>query len=186
MRDVMGRQGGYTRQEGSSDNLYSVSSVERRRQAREAAATSLRRRQVKYNLTKYKLSQSGRKLKRRLQAAGGSGRRAGKAPSEKVSVWHQDIFMVTPRRLGGGQGMAGPEHPRSCVCSSCLAQFGTYHYYRRAMQSRERREERSRRSRGGQEQRSAKEQRSSQEQSSSGSAVRNRLFALHKNSMHVG
>ena len=149
----MGRQG-YTRQlEGSSDNLYSVSSVERRRQAtreakkREAQAgssSSLKRRQLKYNLAKYKLSRSGRKVKRRLETNQSSSSR-GALPSEKVSIWHRDIFMVTPRRMkgmrgaggsGGGGGGGSREHPRSCVCPSCLAQYGTYHYYRRAMHER--------------------------------------------------
>ena len=146
----MGRQG-YTRQlEGSSDNLYSVSSVERRRQAskeakkREAQAgssSSLKRRQLKYNLAKYKLSRSGRKVKRRLETSKISSRGA-QLPSEKVSIWHRDIFMVTPRRMKGMRGAGGSgaggsrEHPRSCVCPSCLAQYGTYHYYRRAMHER--------------------------------------------------
>ena len=65
--------------EGSSDNLYSVSSVERRRQAKaretkKAAAgssSSLKRRQLKYNLAKYKLSRSGRKVKRRVESLAG-------------------------------------------------------------------------------------------------------------------
>ena len=140
----MGRQAGYQRHvehglsgPSSSDNLYSVSSVERRRQARELEH-SLKRRQVKYNLSKYKLSRSGRKLKRRLQEGKVQG-------SEKVSIWHQDIFMVTPRRLKQGAG----EHPRSCVCSACLAQYGTYHYYSKALEGRGRGQRRGGRSRAG-------------------------------------
>ena len=101
--------------EGSSDNLYSVSSVERRRQAareakkREAQAgssSSLKRRQLKYNLAKYKLSRSGRKVKRRLETSNIASSR-GALPSEKVSIWHRDIFMVTPRRMKGMRGGSG-------------------------------------------------------------------------------
>ena len=70
----------------------------------------------------------------------------GALPSEKVSIWHRDIFMVTPRRMKGVRGASGGsgtgggqrEHPRSCVCATCLAQYGTYHYYQRAMHERRR------------------------------------------------
>ena len=151
----MGRQG-YTRQlEGSSDNLYSVSSVERRRQAKAretkkavaGSSSSLKRRQLKYNLAKYKLSRSGRKVKRRVETnLNNLNLNRGALPSEKVSIWHRDIFMVTPRRMkgvrgaSGGSGVGGGqrEHPRSCVCATCLAQYGTYHYYQRAMHERRR------------------------------------------------
>ena len=150
---------GYVRQEegsgSSEEQLYSVSSVERRRQqakalgksverrsrkARELGSNhsnSLKRRQLKYNLAKYKLTRSGRKLRRRVESQAVPG------PSEKVSSWHQDIFMVTPRRGGreGGEGGQQGGHPRSCVCSQCLAEFGTYRYYSRALrEGRERKE----------------------------------------------
>ena len=50
-----------------------------------------------------------------------------------MSIWHRDIFMVTPKQLKGRTGSSTVPHPRSCVCRSCLAQYGTYQYYSRAM-----------------------------------------------------
>ena len=81
-------------------------------------------------------------MKRRLETGKSSSSRGAQLPSEKVSIWHRDIFMVTPRRMKGMRGAGGSggggsrEHPRSCVCPTCLAQYGTYRYYRRAMHER--------------------------------------------------
>jgi len=115
----------------SSDNLHSVSSVERRRQLNKYhtlsnKSTSSKRKKLRYNIDKYKLSKSERKIKRRLQ------QQETPTPSEKVSIWHRDIFMVTPKQLKGRTSSA-TGHPRSCVCRSCLAAYGTYQYYSRAM-----------------------------------------------------
>jgi len=116
----------------SSDNLHSVSSVERRRQVNRYhtlsnKSNSSKRKNLRYNIDKYKLSKSDRKIKRRLQ------QQETPTPSEKVSIWHRDIFMVTPKQLKGRTGSSTVPHPRSCVCRSCLAQYGTYQYYTRAM-----------------------------------------------------
>merc|ERR1719350_959913 len=53
---------------------------------------SLRRRQLRYNLAKYKLSRSGRKLKRRTHEPLLN-------PLEKVSSWHEDITMMAPATI---------------------------------------------------------------------------------------
>jgi len=53
---------------------------------------SLRRRQLRYNLAKYKLSRSGRKLKRRTHQPLVN-------PIEKVSSWHEDITMMAPTTI---------------------------------------------------------------------------------------
>jgi len=53
---------------------------------------SLRRRQLRYNLAKYKLSRSGRKLKRRTHQPLIN-------PIEKVSSWHEDITMMAPTTI---------------------------------------------------------------------------------------
>ena len=48
-------------------------------------------------------------------------------PSEKVSRWHRDIFLVSPNQSGPG----GPPqvHPRQCICEQCMAEYGTFKFY---------------------------------------------------------
>merc|ERR1711915_973625 len=67
----------------SSDNLHSVSSVERRRQLNKYhtlsnKSSSSKRKKLRYNIDKYKLSKSEKKIKRRLQ------QQETPTPSEKV------------------------------------------------------------------------------------------------------
>ena len=66
-------------------------------------------------------------------------------PSEKVSRWHRDIFLMSPNgtvgpntplsmgsSIGGGQVL----HPRECICDQCMAEYGTYKLYNQMMQER--------------------------------------------------
>ena len=55
-------------------------------------------------------------------------------PSEKVSRWHRDIFLVSPPGAGGsggsgGRGHSQQVHPRQCLCDQCMAEYGTFKYY---------------------------------------------------------
>ena len=67
-------------------------------------------------------------------------------PSEKVSRWHRDIFMVRHGVIGGCVSTApptrdhGPAHPRSCVCGQCMAEHGTYQYYNKRIRENSRAE----------------------------------------------
>lgn len=49
-------------------------------------------------------------------------------PSEKVSRWHRDIFLVSPPG-GGTNGNAQQVHPRQCLCDQCMAEYGTFKFY---------------------------------------------------------
>lgn len=49
-------------------------------------------------------------------------------PSEKVSRWHRDIFLVSPN------GQHQQVHPRQCICDQCMAEYGTYKFYNQVMQ----------------------------------------------------
>ena len=70
-------------------------------------------------------------------------------PSEKVSRWHRDIFLVSPTanneagsnsgRMAADPGDANGKqpqtggsqqvHPRQCICNQCMAEYGTYKIY---------------------------------------------------------
>jgi len=159
----------------SSDNLHSVSSVERRRQINRYhtlsnKSNSSKRKHLRYNIDKYKLSKSGRKIKRRLQ------QQETPTPSEKVSIWHRDIFMVTPKQLKG-RTSSSTAHPRSCVCRACLAQYGTYQYYSRAM--RDQRETRTTPRESQRESRSAPRESKSQITRSSSSKKHTRQSSMY-------
>ena len=73
-------------------------------------------------------------------------------PSEKVSRWHRDIFLMSPNGTvnnssasaiaalaavtngamkGGGHQIL---HPRQCLCEQCMAEFGTYKLYNQMLQ----------------------------------------------------
>ena len=79
-------------------------------------------------------------------------------PSEKVSRWHRDIYMMSPNgtvttnhsaiaalaaathgaiRAGGGGVGVGHQvlHPRQCLCEQCMAEFGTYKLYNQMLRS---------------------------------------------------
>ena len=67
-------------------------------------------------------------------------------PSEKVSQWHRDIFMVGPGggkveggSGGGGGGGSGGQvvHPRQCICDQCMAEYGTFKFYNQILQASE-------------------------------------------------
>lgn len=82
-------------------------------------------------------------------------------PSEKVSRWHRDIFLVSPdsngdnnnNNNGGGitkdhkdralsSSSAVPAatkqqvHPRQCICDACMAEYGTFKIYNQMMQEK--------------------------------------------------
>jgi len=50
-------------------------------------------------------------------------------PSEKVSRWHRDIFLVSP-------STSSQQHPRHCVCDSCMSEYGTYKFYNQILMER--------------------------------------------------
>ncbi len=71
-------------------------------------------------------------------------------PSEKVSRWHRDIFLVSPPTTAGGkgEGEAGGTgrakgdagtgqvvHPRQCICDQCIAEYGTFKFYNQILQA---------------------------------------------------
>ena len=65
-------------------------------------------------------------------------------PSEKVSQWHRDIFMVGPGggkveggSGGGGGGSGQVVHPRQCICDQCMAEYGTFKFYNQILQASE-------------------------------------------------
>ena len=47
-------------------------------------------------------------------------------PSEKVSRWHRDIFLVSPPSSGSNPQQV---HPRQCLCEQCMAEYGTFKFY---------------------------------------------------------
>jgi hypothetical protein len=49
-------------------------------------------------------------------------------PSEKVSRWHRDIFLVSPP-VSTGKNSGTGKHPRQCICDQCMAEYGTYRIY---------------------------------------------------------
>ncbi len=53
-------------------------------------------------------------------------------PSEKVSRWHRDIFLVSPTQ----QATTG-HHPRQCLCQQCLAEYGTFKMYNEMLGEKE-------------------------------------------------
>ena len=63
-------------------------------------------------------------------------------PSEKVSRWHRDIFLVSPgvgaaAASGLAPGAAGAHqqvHPRQCICDICMAEYGTFKFYNQMLQ----------------------------------------------------
>ena len=66
-------------------------------------------------------------------------------PSEKVSRWHRDIFLMspngtvgpnTPLSMGSSAGGGQVLHPRECICDQCMAEYGTYKLYNQMMQER--------------------------------------------------
>ena len=63
-------------------------------------------------------------------------------PSEKVSRWHRDIFLMSPNGTVGpnspiSRSMSGQVlHPRECICDQCMAEYGTYKLYNQMMQER--------------------------------------------------
>ena len=63
-------------------------------------------------------------------------------PSEKVSRWHRDIFLMSPNGTVGpnspiSMGSSGQVlHPRECICDQCMAKYGTYKLYNQMMQER--------------------------------------------------
>ncbi len=56
-------------------------------------------------------------------------------PSEKVSRWHRDIFMVSPPTDKSNNSQQHQQqqqqqvHPRQCLCDQCLAEYGTFKLY---------------------------------------------------------
>lgn len=89
---------------------------------------SLRRRQLRYNLAKYKLSRSGRKLKRRTHEPLLN-------PIEKVSSWHEDITMMAPTTISQhssnesrhhrrGRSSSAPARPRHSTAEGLLLHRG--------------------------------------------------------------
>jgi len=118
----------------SSDNLHSVSSVERRRQINRYhtlsnKSNSSKRKHLRYNIDKYKLSKSGRKIKRRLQ------QQETPTPSEKVVLkkslkdhnhWYLKIGEHLAQRYfhGDSETVKGPNELKYCsskiLCVSCM------------------------------------------------------------------
>ena len=47
-------------------------------------------------------------------------------PSEKVSRWHRDIFLMSP---------CDKAHPRQCICDQCMAEYGTFKFYNEVLQA---------------------------------------------------
>ncbi len=47
-------------------------------------------------------------------------------PSEKVSRWHRDIFLVRGSSSNEHQQQV---HPRQCLCNQCMAELGTFKFY---------------------------------------------------------
>lgn len=60
-------------------------------------------------------------------------------PSEKVSRWHRDIFLVSPTSGGGGVAAGGGQqvHPRQCICDQCMAEYGTFKFYNQMLQEKD-------------------------------------------------
>ena len=63
-------------------------------------------------------------------------------PSEKVSRWHRDIFLMSPSGPVGASNQVSlgttstNSHPRECICEQCMAEYGTYKLYNQMMQAR--------------------------------------------------
>ena len=62
-------------------------------------------------------------------AAGVVGGNGTPTPSEKVSRWHRDIFLVSPSN-------STQPHPRHCVCDQCMSEYGTYKFYNQILMER--------------------------------------------------
>ncbi|CAB4054214.1 unnamed protein product [Lepeophtheirus salmonis] len=77
--------------------------------------------------------------------------RSTPTPSEKVSRWHRDIFLVSSPTDGeDGSTTNGnnvnkykespashANHPRQCLCQSCMEEYGTYKLYNKILQNKE-------------------------------------------------
>ena len=61
--------------------------------------------------------------------AGVVGGNGTPTPSEKVSRWHRDIFLVSP-------STTAQPHPRHCVCDGCMSEYGTYKFYNQILMER--------------------------------------------------
>ena len=59
-------------------------------------------------------------------------------PSEKVSRWHRDIFLMSPNGAIDPNSPVNSHapHPRECICDQCMAEYGTYKLYNQMMQER--------------------------------------------------
>lgn len=62
-------------------------------------------------------------------AAGVVGGNGTPTPSEKVSRWHRDIFLVSP-------STSSQPHPRHCVCDQCMSEYSTYKFYNQILMER--------------------------------------------------
>ena len=62
-------------------------------------------------------------------AAGVVGGNGTPTPSEKVSRWHRDIFLVSPSN-------SSQPHPRHCVCDQCMSEYSTYKFYNQILMER--------------------------------------------------
>ena len=62
-------------------------------------------------------------------AAGVVGGNGTPTPSEKVSRWHRDIFLVSP-------STSSHPHPRHCVCDQCMSEYSTYKFYNQILMER--------------------------------------------------
>jgi hypothetical protein len=62
-------------------------------------------------------------------AAGVVGGNGTPTPSEKVSRWHRDIFLVSPNNTSH-------PHPRHCVCDQCMSEYSTYKFYNQILMER--------------------------------------------------
>jgi len=52
-------------------------------------------------------------------------------PSEKVSRWHRDIFLVSPPSSNAAEA-----HPRHCICDACMAEYGTFRLYNQLLREK--------------------------------------------------
>ena len=68
--------------------------------------------------------------------AGVVGGNGTPTPSEKVSRWHRDIFLVSPSTSSQQTPQQQQQHPRHCVCDSCMSEYGTYKVYNQILMER--------------------------------------------------